>query len=135
MPQSTAYSGDGVYLYSTLDSPTEVAKRTSVVLSTSVDKEDEDFNRTDSEDEEPMEIDTGNEDSDDAAESDSSSAISEIIQSRLLQARADIRVAYDKDDAKAPKTPVILPRKRFSGHCNTDTIKDGMFESSTFATS
>lgn len=35
-------------------------------------------------------------------------------------------IILGRDSVKyAPNVPVIMPRRRFSGHCNTETVKDG----------
>lgn len=30
-------------------------------------------------------------------------------------------------ESSMSKIPTVLPRKRYGGHCNTETVKDGMF--------
>ncbi|KAG7096934.1 hypothetical protein E1B28_004333 [Marasmius oreades] len=119
-----SYSGDAIYLYSTLDDPEPPRPSTSMLKAKSKRRkispfsagQDEDSSRG-SDVESELEMD----DDGSKAGSDSPS----------LETEEDHEVEDDEDDdeeddnAFNPWVPVIMPQKRYAGTRNTDTVKDG----------
>ena len=73
-------------------------------------------NNSSSEVEDLMDVETSSDGSGNSDDDDDDDSVTSDPQPIIL----------GKDSVKyAPNVPVIMPRRRFSGHCNTETVKDG----------
>ncbi|KAG5221811.1 WD40 domain containing protein [Salix suchowensis] len=119
-PQLTAYSGDAVYLYSTRDDPQDEDEHhgSSIIPSNQE-------HRTDvipiASDESHIDV--------QLAETNDNEASSPLQQATADQGDLD---GSDSDDLTLdampwddPSVPIILPRRRFAGAGNVETVKDG----------
>ncbi len=117
--QPTAYSGDGVYLYSTRDNPQDDEShgfsiippnrehRTDDIPITS-DESRIEFHLTETDDNEmPSPLQRATEDQDDLDDSDEDDS------------------TLDDTPWDDPGVPILLPRMRFAGAGNVETVKDG----------
>lgn len=142
---NAAYSGDAVYLYSTRDDP-EIAYRPSSVLAPNAKKRKasrspearEDSRATGSR----RRSRSGSRSTGESEESEENEDLMEILEimrrrppdddtdseedseDSELENEEDMSPAESRMDDKF-KTPVIMPRRRFFGHCNIETVKDG----------
>ncbi|KAH8118555.1 WD40 repeat-like protein [Phellopilus nigrolimitatus] len=134
-----SYSADAVYLYSVLDQPCEFAARRASILPPNPKKRK-------LSPKEPT-LDLGLSDEDSTTPSTSSSEGSQLNAEGLqtsddfvdpqLHEGSDDESEEDEEDEESGvpfpeldekfKSPTILPRRRFDGHCNIETVKDVNF--------
>ncbi|KAF9259539.1 WD40 repeat-like protein [Marasmius fiardii PR-910] len=128
-----AYSGDAVYLYSALDDPESPKPSLSMLRSNSKRRKislplvehfqnDDDSKSSDGESIEMEDDDDGEEASDKPA-----SENEEEHESENEEDEDEEGSIWDDDDAFHPWVPLIMPRKRYVGARNTDTVKDVNF--------
>lgn len=129
----SAYSGDAVYLYSTNDEAQESIGSSSVLPSNGKSMRD----KSSAENVQSHSSLEDQSDDDYASMSDSGS-FPELIDLEMAEDGSD---EDDTDDSSVDdmpvasrpidlkfKTPAILPRRAFRGHCNVETVKDGKIE-------
>ena len=105
-----AYSNDAVYLYSVYDDVQEdsVSRKTAFIPS-SKDTE------TEIDDKELHDI-------DEAENADSLDNV--VLQGEASRIDSDLS-EDERDIARISRVPVVMPRRKFAGHCNIETVKDG----------
>ena len=103
-----------MYLYSIYDDP-ETETKASASFQSSNKKQKRDV----IEDTMMWEGEGEDEDEDDSDNPDGESSSSD---EEMMSSSED-----ERDTMKTSSTPITMPRRRFTGHCNVETVKDGWF--------
>ena len=117
LPDAPAYGGNSVYLFSTLDGPTEESLRTpSPILSPNSKSRKTSDDSPSARPDDPTTRD---------APSDHGDVQMDESSDREEREEEEEEVEEDDAEAKYSGVPLVLPRRSFKGVSNLQTIKDG----------